>query len=471
MRWKRLSRLPLARQLLLLLLPALLLLTLAELRRTALDVHRAADAAYDRSLLGALKAVDANVSTESGGLAVELPYRMFEFFELTASGAVHYRVATADGLVELGSADLPAPPQRLAPGVPQFYDGMYFGDPVRLVAYTRALDRPAAGSPSRQLVIQVAESTRSRDDFRAIFVRRAALTSATFLVLAVGFCVGAVLFVLRPIGRISREVLARPPGALQPIPADDAAPDIRPLVEAINQHLQRTQERATQQLAFLDDASHQLRTHLTTLRMQAEFALREQEPQAVRQALEALALELQRATRSTNQFLSLARSDSVRLQPEWFDVRELLQDVARQFLRAATAKGLDLGVECEPLRAQGDPALLREALANLVANAVQYAHRGAITLAAAGDRMGWSVTVEDEGPGLPPALVSDAGSRFARVPGAQLGGSGLGLSIARAIAERHRGVLRLEARERGAGLHAALWWPTPHPTENAECTA
>ena len=103
-------------------------------------MRQAANAAYDRSLLGALKSIDADVSTESGGLSVELPYRLFEFFELTASGPVHYRVATADGLVELGSADLPAPPTRLRTGVPVFYDGVYFGEPVRLVAYMRDLE-------------------------------------------------------------------------------------------------------------------------------------------------------------------------------------------------------------------------------------------------------------------------------------------------------------------------------------------
>ncbi len=78
-------------------------------RRTAID---AANAAYDRSLLGAIKSIDANISTDSGGLAVELPYRMLEFFELTASGRVYYRVATEDGLVEIGNADLPPPPAR-----------------------------------------------------------------------------------------------------------------------------------------------------------------------------------------------------------------------------------------------------------------------------------------------------------------------------------------------------------------------
>jgi len=461
MRWKRLSQLSLAQQLLLLLLPALLLLSLAELRRTAQDVHRAADSAYDRSLLGALKAIDANVSTESGGLAVELPYRLFEFFELTASGPVHFRVATADGLVELGSADLPTAPQVLLPGVPQFYDGEYFGDPVRLVAYTRELERLAEGSPSRHLVIQVAESTRSRAEFRQTFLKRAAVNSFSFLVLAIGFCIAAVLFVLRPIGKISREVISRPAGELQPIPVGMVAPDIRPLVDAINQHMQRTQERTAQQRTFLDDASHQLRTHLTTLRMQVEYALRQQDPAAVRQALEALNLELQRASRSTNQFLSLARSEAVDLRPVRFAVHDLLEDVARQFLRAARDKGLDLGVETTSFDAIGDPALLREALVNLVANAIAYSQHGAVTLKGAGDGLGWSVAVEDTGPGLPDTLEHNAAGRFARAAGSGIGGSGLGLSIARAIMARHHGVLRLEAAGPGAGLNAALWWPRP----------
>ena len=459
MPWKRLSRLRLAQQLLLLLLPALLLLSLAELRLTAGDVRRAADAAYDRSLLGALKSIDANVSTESGGLAVELPYRLFEFFELTASGPVHYRVATADGLVELGSADLPAPPRTLQPGVPQFYDGEYFGDTVRLVAYTRDLGKPTGGSQSTRLVIQVAESTHSRDEFRHLFLRRTALSNLTFLVLAIGACIAAVVFVLRPMASLSAELAQRAPGELQPLRAQDLPADVRPLVEAINLHMHKTQELTAQQRMFLDDASHQLRTHLTTLRMQVDFALREPDGAEVRAALAALAQELQRATRSTNQLLSLARSEAAPFQPAWFDLHELAQDVARQFLPAAREKALDLGVEGEPLRAWGDAALLREALANLVANAVAYTPQGSVTLSAAGDGLGWSMSVEDSGPGLPPHLVARAGTRFVRAAGAPSAGSGLGLAIAKAIAARHDGVLRLEPREGQAGLRATLWWP------------
>eukprot|EP01035_Chromulina_nebulosa_P068846 gene68846-94348_t len=106
----RLRRASLWQRLALLLFPALLVVTGLELWMTRHDALAAANAAYDRSLLGALKSIDANISTASGGLSVELPYTMFEFFELTASGQVFFRVSTSDGLVELGSADLPAPP-------------------------------------------------------------------------------------------------------------------------------------------------------------------------------------------------------------------------------------------------------------------------------------------------------------------------------------------------------------------------
>jgi two-component system sensor histidine kinase TctE len=459
MRWKRLSRIRLAPQLLLLLLPLLTLLSAAELRLTAQDVRRAADAAYDRSLLGALKSIDANVSTESGGLSVELPYRLFEFFELSASGPVQYSVATADGLVQLGSADLPAPPQPLQPGVPQFYDGTYFGAPVRIAAYARDLDKPAEGSASPRLVIQVAEGTQSRDEFRRTFVRRAAWSSAAFLVLTVAACVAAVVFVLRPLARLSSEVAQRSAGELQPLPTQGLAGDIRPLVEAINQHMQRTHALAAQQRMFLDDASHQLRTHLTTLRMQVDFALRENDAREVHATVAALGEELQRATRSTNQLLTLARSEAVDLQLAPFDALPLLQEIARQFLPAAREKGLDLGVEGEPLHARGDASLLREALANLVANAVAYVPAGSVTLRCAGDALGWSLAVVDTGPGMPADLQARAGTRFARGHGAGAGGSGLGLAIAASIAARHGGALRLEAGAQGQGLCATLWWP------------
>lgn len=458
--WMR--RASLRQRLALLLLPSLLLVTCIELWMTRHDALEAANAAYDRSVLGALKSIDANISTASGGLSVELPYTMFEFFELTASGQVYFRVSTSDGLVELGSADLPEPRAELRPGVPVFYDATYFGEPVRLAAYRRELDRAPAGSSGRSVLIQVGESTRSRQAFSSRFVRRAALRDGVVLALLLLSTALALAAALRPLTRLAREVQARTPDDLTRIEDADLPADIRPLVGAVNQQMARTQDLVAQQRQFLDDASHQLRTHLTTLQMQVDYARRAQDPAQVGQALEALGVEIGRVTRSTQQLLALGRSDTVSLAFEPVDLAALLRDVAVDLLPLARSKQIDLGIHppAPNLRAVADAGLLREALSNLVVNAIAYTPaRGTITLMAVEEPRGWRLTVEDNGPGLGDEECAALGRRFVRGTRAGQGGSGLGLAIARSIAQRHQGDLELKAREGTRGLHASLWWP------------
>ena len=139
------------------LLPVLALETGAGLWLTRVDAVASANAAYDRSLLGAIKGLDLNVSTASGGLAVEQPYALCEFFQLAGNGPVHFRVATDDGLVEIGTPELPLPPHPLRAGEPQFYDAEHFGEPVRVglgLARIAAQDDPhpdsGGGEPAEQ---------------------------------------------------------------------------------------------------------------------------------------------------------------------------------------------------------------------------------------------------------------------------------------------------------------------------------
>jgi len=446
------------------LLPALLLVTGFELWMTRHDALESANAAYDRSLLGALKSIDANISTASGGLAVELPYTMFEFFELTASGQVFFRVATSDGLVELGSADLPAPPYNPAMGAPVFYDATYFGESVRLVAYQRLLERTPAGAEGRSVMIQVGESTRSRREFTARFVRSAAIRDGLVLALLLLGTAGVLHVALRPLARLARDVEARAPEDLTRI-HDAALPaEIRPLVGAVNHHMARTQDLVALQRQFLDDASHQLRTHLTTLQMQVDYALRETDPNRVRGTLDALGQEIARATRSAQQLLALGRSDTVTVEATSFELEPLMREVAMDVLPQARAKRIDLGIvpPAQEAFAIGDRTLLREALTNLVANAVAYNPlHGTITVFSAGDALGWSLNVEDNGPGLSQEEREGLGQRFRRGARAGKGGFGLGLAIARSIAQRHGGELRLALPESGQGLRAILWWPRP----------
>ncbi len=468
--WTRLRRTSLWRLLALLLLPLLALVTCVELWMTRHDALEAANSAYDRSLLGALKSIDANISTASGGLSAELPYTMLEFFELTASGHVYFRVASSDGLVELGNADLPLPPGTLEPGVPRFYDAVYFGESVRLAAYRRVVDDAAPASPSTtadapgSVLVQVAESTQSRQEFTRRFVQRAALRDGLVLALMVLGSAATLAIALHPLSRLARGVQERSPDDMTPIADTDLPADIRPLVAAVNQQMARTQALVAQQRQFLDDASHQLRTHLTTLQMQIDYARREPDAAQVRDALAAIGGEIARATRSTQQLLALGRSDTAAVEFAPFDLAALLRTVALELLPQARAKQIDFGIHTPmpEFMAVADSGLLREALANLAANAIAYTPAGGtITLSAAGDALGWSVNVEDNGPGMEPDERAALGQRYRRGSQAAAGGSGLGLAIARSIAERHRGTLRLEARVDSPGLLAILWWPKP----------
>lgn len=458
--WHRFS---LRRTLLLVLLPIVLPVVSAELFltwRTAVD---ASNAAYDRSLLGAIKSIDANISTESGGLSVELPYALLEFFQLTASGPVYFRVAVEDLLVEIGNADLPSPARPLKTGEPQFSDTLYYDEPVRLGSYARWLKRPLAGQSTRQrVVIQVAETLNSREQFTRALVVQALARDLVLLLLTGTLLVVVIGWALRPLARLRNDVLRRSPEDLTPVATSGIPADVRPLVEAINHHVERTRRLTEAQRRFVDDASHQLRTPLATLTTQVGFALREPDPSKLRDALLAVKVQLEETIRQTNQMLALARADSADLMPESLDLAALAEAVTRAWWSDAHARGVDLGLEnsAGTVLVAAHAGLLREALANLLHNAVRYTPRGGhVTVRVAIQGHQARLTVMDDGPGIPEAELARAGQRFFRGSNASQPGSGLGLAIVRSIAERHGGTLEVGRGLAGRGLAVSMVLP------------
>lgn len=494
MKMARWSNASLRRTLLSVLVPGLLVVLGLDIVVNWRNTLAGANAAFDRSLLGAVKAMDANISTASGGLSVELPYRLLEFFELTASGQVFYRVASADNLVEIGNAGLPPPPQPLVDGQPQFYDGDYFDTPIRVGSYSRQLDRPLSqGTHSGRVLIQVAETLESRQDFTRRLVLEAVARDALLLIAALGLVALAVEVAVRPLQRLRDEVAARRGDDLTPVDARSVPADVRPLVDALNLHAGRYRQAVQAQRRFVDDASHQLRTPLTTLATQVGFALREQDAGKREQALWAIKQQVDDAIRQTNQMLALARADAMALPTGPVDVQLLAEEAIKSLWSVARQNGIDLGFE--PLRdavavgadrgglpaaasssqlAVGNASQLAEALSNLVHNALVHVPAGGrVTVQAGLEDVGGVggtqavLRVVDNGSGILPADRGRAVERFLRLhtPSNHASvpqGSGLGLAIANAIVQRHGGTLELADAEPGAhppGLAVTLRWP------------
>jgi two-component system sensor histidine kinase TctE len=459
-RWHRAS---LRRTLTIALTAGLLVVLAAETALTWRTVVEASDAAYDRSLLGAIKAIDANISTDSGGLGVELPYTMLEFFQLTASGSVYFRVATEDGLATIGDAELPPPMAPLVTGQPQFHNTTYYGTPVRMGSYARVLDRPVAGQAEPQrVVIQVAEALTSREQFSSSLVMAAVARDLALVLVALLLMTVTVGWALRPITRLRNEVSARPPLDLTPIDAPAIPADVRPLVDAINLHVDHSRRLVKAQRQFIDDASHQLRTPLATLATQTAFALRQQDPAAMREVLLAVKDQLDGTIRQTNQMLALARVDSAELEPETLDLTAFASEVARGCWREAGQRGIDLGLEAPDaaVKVHVHRPLLKEALSNLLHNALRHVPSGGhVTVRVGTTDAEARLAVVDDGPGIPAPERVHAGERFFRASNAVGSGSGLGLAIARALAERHGGRLEIDAGPGGVGLAVTIVLP------------
>ncbi len=462
MNFDALHRVSLRRMLIVVLLAGVMVGSFLQVWLTWHTARSAVNAAFDRSLFGAIKAIDANVSTESGGLAVELPYVLFEFFELTASGQVFYRVATLDGLVEIGNPDLPLPSEELHDRQPYFDTVEYAGSEVRVGTYVRHLQNPVGGSSDRRLVVQVAEPFSSRNQFSRQFIVSAVARDVLLAALAAGMVAAAVAWSLRPLRQLRQEVRSRAPSDLSPIDTSRVPRDVLPVVDAMNQHIFRYRELLEGQRRFVDDASHQLRTPLSTLLTQVTFAQRAPDIESMRDALAALREQLKHTVRQTNQMLALARADTLEVATQNISLESLAREVTKRWWTQARNKNIDLGFEMTspPAPIHGHPGLIEEALSNLLDNALRYTPSGGrITVKVSGGPDTAIVSVSDSGPGIPAKELPHATERFFRASNSQGSGSGLGLAIVNSIAKRHQGIFELHREPNEGGLMALVKFP------------
>jgi two-component system sensor histidine kinase TctE len=279
---------------------------------------------------------------------------------------------------------------------------------------------------------------------------------------------------LRPLGNVRDAVASRSPIDLSPLDLKDVPKEVRPLVTAINDLLDRLQQDLQAQRRFVANAAHQLRTPIAGLKTQTEVALRQTEPREVEHALAQIHTGAERAARLANQLLALARAEPGAVDAQLFrevDLNVVCKNACREFVPQALSKRIDLGFESAdgPVFVHGDPASLYELVCNLIHNAVQYTPPdGHVTVAVSTTTAEQaSVSVEDDGPGIPVDERERVFERFYRLSDQKVTGSGLGLSIVREIVRLHNGHVTIGAGSGDTGALIAVEFRLVKPTGSA----
>ena len=248
---------------------------------------------------------------------------------------------------------------------------------------------------------------------------------------------------LRQASEIAGEIGPTRPGLR--LPTDEIPREVRPLVSAVNQGLDRLEEGFRIQRDFTADAAHELRTPLSILRTRLDILEDEETSRALRQDVEGMAHII-------SQLLDIAELDAFVVDPtEKADLRSVAAEVAEFVAPFALAQGKDIALlgATEPVWVKGNPEMLSRAIRNLAENAVNHTAPGSTVEFVVEDN--GTVSVLDQGPGIAEDERNLIFQRFWRRDRSRAGSTGLGLSIVQRIAELHSATITFKNRPtRGA---------------------
>ncbi|MSZ93035.1 MAG: HAMP domain-containing protein [Actinobacteria bacterium] len=322
--------------------------------------------------------------------------------------------------------------------------------------------------PDQAQLVQRAVNERALDALRVYSFW--ALLALFFTSLIVGWVVSGRM--LRPLGEISNSVREIQASDLkQRIDLGGPNDELRQLADTFDDMLGRLEEAFEGQRQFIHEASHELRNPLAVIRTNLEVTLSDPDANAedLRHTAEVVERSSERMARLVDDLLVYARKGTLSLERDPVDVSQLIDEAAEEFNAPAIAAGVHL-VHHAPagLWVIGDRLALRQALGNLLANAIRYSPEGTTVRLRGGIDGPWVwLAVEDQGAGIDPDDQDRVFQRFWRGnprEGREQGRSGLGLTIVRQIAEAHGGEVKLVSQvDHGSAF--ALWLPALAPTE------
>jgi len=370
------------------------------------------------------------------------------------------QVVTPDGELIESSPELNEHLLVPATIIAQLRDATYFD--VTVTTSDEAMESRVLAAPSEEGPIVIVGASLEEQNEAATRLTAALLLGGlgalTITTLIGWIVVGAAL---RPVERMrgeAAEISADQPGRrLRVLDSDD---ELARLGTTLNEMLARLEQAIEHERRFVDDASHELRTPLGILKTELELALRKaRSPEELEAALRSAAEESDRLNSLAEDLLVLARSDRGRLpvRREEIDALELVREVTARFEPISRARDISIEIRGDtPTRANADPARLRQALSNLIDNALHHSPRGGsvvVRVDASDERL--LLSVADDGSGFPADCIDRIFQPFTRVDAARGrsgGGAGLGLAIVKAVAESHGGSSVANNRPEGGAI-------------------
>lgn len=419
------------------------------------DARVQAAGIFDRSLLTVALAVKGDVA-RSNGNALSLETR--DLLEDTSGGPVFYHVHAPNGYYVTGFATPPVR-QSLDPGsdvVYSYYNSTYYGEEVRAL---RLRDVTTVDGITGTFTITVWQRNEVRDALMRELAGRAFTVMAVLIgtvALVVWF---GVLRGLRPLTDLEDAISQRSSDDLSPI-RRPVPVEIRGLVRRLNLLFGQVEASMARQAVFISNAAHQLRNPIAGVLAMAEAVRSAPDEGAARDRAGELLTSARHLKDLANKLLTLERASHAGGRHEEVELSEALEDVVDRFRAGARAQGVALSIALpdDELTVSADPVMLREALGNLIDNALKHGglalQRVAVSLMAENGRA--VITIEDDGQGVAAKDVATVLERFGQARPSE--GSGLGLSIAEAVALSHGGTIAL-GQSAGGGLSVAITLP------------
>ena len=380
-------------------------------------------------------------------IEVDFPYASLSMLDTELDDRVFYSIYNDDILIS-GYEDLPLP-EKINAEISTFNTIKYKDTNARIASAKRIL----IGEKERITIsVSIAQTQDALSRTLNRISKNVALFGSGFFILVTLLSYWATATTISPLMRLASSVTKRGPQDLSPF-EKKVPSEMYPLVTSLNKLMTRLDLSLKQSEDFIAEAAHRVRTPLATVRSYADATLQRVTKKENRDALRSMVRAIDEASRAASQLLDHAmitfRSDN--LQKEPINLNDLVQNLIDNLAPIAEMKDIELKFKQEDkIELFGDFILIQNAIRNLIDNALKYSpYEGIITVSIGTSPISF-LEIHDQGPGFPPKDLDNLTVRFARGQNSNgIVGSGLGLTIAKDVANAHGAKLKLSNHEKG----------------------